>query len=172
VLGEFEILLNRYEVGQLSRRELLGALVAMALPTLPSGQQGPAIGTVRQLNHATLFVSDVARSQAFYQKLFGMPVLTRQGTGVNLRAGAGFIGLYPAAEFGGDPRIHHVCLAIDRFEAQSVLPKLKALGLEAAIRLRGDTEELYFSDPDGIDVQIQDTRYRGGVGRLGDRVTQ
>jgi len=169
VLEELETVLSRYEAGQLTRRDLLGALVAMTLPTLPTQQPAPAIGAVTQLNHATLFVSDVARSQAFYQRLFGMPVLTRQGTGVNLRAGAGFIGLYPAAEFGGDPRIHHVCLAVDRFDAQSVLPKLKALGLEASIRTRGDTEELYFSDPDGIDVQIQDTRYRGGGGRLGDR---
>lgn len=168
VLNELESVLNRYEAGQLSRRDLLGALVAMTLPTLPTRQSAPAIGAVTQLNHATLFVSDVAKSQEFYQRLFGMPILTRQGAGVNLRAGAGFIGLYPAAGRGA-PRIHHVCLAIDRFDAGAVLPKLSALGLNAEIVQRGDTEELYFSDPDGIDIQIQDTRYRGGVGRLGDR---
>jgi hypothetical protein len=46
---------------------------------------------------------------------------------------------------------------------------LQSLKLNAGISQRGDTEELYFDDPDGISVQIQDTRYRGGVGRLGDR---
>ena len=50
-----------------------------------------------------------------------------------------------------------------------MLSKLQALKLDAAINRRGDTEELYFDDPDGISVQIQDTKYRGGVGRLGDR---
>ena len=31
------------------------------------------------------------------------------------------------------------------------------------------TRGIYFDDPDGISIQVQDTRYRGGVGRLGDR---
>lgn len=168
MLDEFETVLDRYEAGQLSRRDLLGALAAMMLPVPPVRRSAPAIGAVTQLNHATLFVSDVARSQEFYQKLFGMPVLTRQGAGVNVRAGAGFIGLYPAGARGA-PRIDHVCLTIDRFVAETVLDKLRALRIPAEIAHRGDTEELYFTDPDGISVQIQDTRYRGGVGRLGDR---
>jgi hypothetical protein len=50
-----------------------------------------------------------------------------------------------------------------------VLKKLTDRGLKGAIRLRGDTKELYFSDPDGIRVQLQDVSYRGGVGPLGDR---
>jgi hypothetical protein len=87
---------------------------------------------------------------------------------VNLRAGAGFVGLYPAAD-RGTPRIDHICLSVDAFDAKSVLRRLQALKLNAGIVRRGDTEELYFDDHDGISVQIQDTRYRGGVGRLGDR---
>ena len=39
----------------------------------------------------------------------------------------------------------------------------------ARIRLRGDTKELYFNAPDNVRVQLQDVRYRGGVGPLGDR---
>ena len=50
----------------------------------------------KQLNHVTLFVRDVAESQRFYQRLFGMPVLTVQPPGVNLATGTGFLGLYPA----------------------------------------------------------------------------
>ena len=162
-------LLDRYEAGWMSRRELLGALIGVTLPTnLPRQTTTPLIGTATQLNHVTLFVQNVSRSQEFYQKLFGMPVLTPQGAGMNLRAGAGFVGLYPAAD-RGPPRIDHLCLSIDHFDARAVLPKLQALNLNAAIVQRGDTEELYFDDPDGIGVQIQDTSYRGGVGRLGDR---
>ena len=161
-------LLDRYESGSMSRRELLGALLAIALPPVADRQDAPLIGPATQLNHVTLFVKDVTRSQEFYQKLFGMPVLTHQGIGVNLRAGAGFVGLYPAGD-RGPPRIDHICLSVDRFNATSVLPKLQALKLNAEIIRRGDTEELYFDDPDGIGVQIQDTGYRGGVGRLGDR---
>jgi hypothetical protein len=32
----------------------------------------------------------------------------------------------------------------------------------------GGTPELYFTDPDGIRLQIQDMRYSGGSGYLGD----
>jgi hypothetical protein len=87
---------------------------------------------------------------------------------VNLRAGSAFVGLYPARDRGA-PRIDHICLAIDGFDATRVLPKLQSLKLNAEIVRRGDTEELYFEDPDGISIQVQDTKYRGGVGRLGDR---
>ena len=171
MIAELEALLRRYEAGQISRREFTGALLTMTVASTPSGQEPPVVGTATQLNHATLYVQDVARSQAFYQKLFGMPILTRQGAGVNLRAGAAFLGLYPARDRGA-PRIDHICLAIDRFDATRVLPTLQSLKLDAEIVRRGDTEELYFDDPDGISIQVQDTRYRGGVGRLGDRDPQ
>jgi hypothetical protein len=35
--------------------------------------------------------------------------------------------------------------------------------------MRGETKELYFTDPDGIRVQLQDVKYKGGVGILGDK---
>jgi hypothetical protein len=62
-----------------------------------------------------------------------------------------------------------VCLGIEKFDTERVLATLKSEGLDANIRLRGDTKELYFNDPDGIRVQLQDVRYIGGVGPLGDR---
>ena len=33
------------------------------------------------------------------------------------------------------------------------------------------TPELYFSDPDGLSIQLQDTKYCGGGGYLGDVCT-
>jgi hypothetical protein len=33
---------------------------------------------------------------------------------------------------------------------------------------KGGTPELYFTDPDGITIQIQETKYCGGVGYLGE----
>ena len=45
-------------------------------------------------------------------------------------------------------------------------------GVEAQVRMRADSnppaEELMFQDPDNIPVQIQDVRYCGGSGVLGD----
>jgi len=164
---DLDVLLDRYDHGTLTRRQLLPAIATLAVP-VHAAPAAPKIGVARQLNHATLFVRDVAKSQQFYQRLFGMPVLTPQPPGVNLAVGTAFIGLYPT-EAGDKPSIDHVCLGLDEFDANVIKRKLDVEGLEATIRLRGDTKELYFIDPNGIRIQLQDTRYRGGVGPLGAR---
>jgi catechol 2,3-dioxygenase-like lactoylglutathione lyase family enzyme len=164
---QLDQLLARYENGGITRRELLGTLATLVVVAPAATAAEPAIGAVKQLNHVTVFVQDVQKSVEFYQGLFGMPVLTRQDPGVNLKAGASFLGIYPA---GSQPAgINHVCFALDNFDADGVLEKLKDRGLKGNIRLRGDTKELYFTDPDNIRVQLQDVSYVGGVGPLGNR---
>ena len=49
------------------------------------------------------------------------------------------------------------------------MKQLTDRGIKGNIRLRGDTKELYFTDPDGIRVQLQDVKYIGGTGVLGDK---
>ena len=165
---ELETLLSGYDSGRLTRRELLGALAALVSGAAPSAQVvEPLVGAIKQLNHVTLFVEDVTTSVSFYQRLFGMPVLTPQDPGINLAAGNGFLGVYPAQ--GRPTGVNHVCFGLESFDADATLKKLLAQGLEANIRLRGDTKELYFNAPDDVRVQLQDVRYRGGVGPLGDR---
>jgi catechol 2,3-dioxygenase-like lactoylglutathione lyase family enzyme len=163
-----DALFDEYDRGQLSRRDLLSALgVLLGAPTAAVAAE-PAVGPVKQLNHVSIFVPDVKKSAEWYQALFGMPVLTPQDPGVNLNAGAGFLGIYPApnAQKGS---INHLCLGIENFDAERVLTTLTDRGVTARIRQRGDTKELYLTDPDGISVQLQDTSYIGGTGPLGNR---
>lgn len=159
-------LLDEYESGRITRRELLAALTASLAVAGSSAAAEPVIGNVRQLNHVTMFVRDVQKSVAFYQELFGMPVLTRQDPGMNLNTGTGFLGVYPAQARAA--AIDHVCLGLEGFDADAVLKKLTDRGLKASIRLRGETKELYFTDPDDIRIQLQDVKYVGGTGPLGD----
>lgn len=163
----FDQLLSRYENGQITRRELLSALSALVVAAPAANAAEPAIGAVKQLNHVTVFVQNVQKSVEFYQRLFGMPLLTPQDAGINLNAGSGFLGIYPAQ--GRTTGINHACFGLDKFDADAVLRKLTDAGVNASIRLRGDTKELYFTDPDNVRVQLQDVSYRGGVGPLGDR---
>jgi catechol 2,3-dioxygenase-like lactoylglutathione lyase family enzyme len=165
--GELDQLLARYEAGQISRRELLGALSALAAVTPEATAAAPAVGAAEQLNHVTVFVRDVPKSVEFYQRLFGMPVLTHQEPGVNLRVGSGFFGIYPAE--ARPTGIHHVCLGLESFDADAIAKKLDDAGVDGSIRRRGETKELYFTDADNVRVQLQDVRYIGGVGPLGDR---
>jgi catechol 2,3-dioxygenase-like lactoylglutathione lyase family enzyme len=165
-------LLQQYENGSLSRRELLGALALLvAAPTVAPAAQGATkpSGAIKAMNHVSIFVPNVQKSMEFYQNLFGMPLLTRQDPGMNLSTGTGFLGIYPNQPNTTGGSINHVCLAMENFDADAVLKQLTDRGIKANIRLRGDTKELYFTDPDGIRVQLQDVKYIGGTGVLGDK---
>lgn len=167
----FDRLLSRYENGQISRRELLTALTAVvvAAPAGGAAAAAPGVGPVKQMNHVSIFVPDVQKSKQFYQDLFGLPLLTSQDPGVNLSTGAGFLGIYPAQGGAAKGSINHMCFGVENFDADGVLKTLTERGLQARIRQRGDTKELYLTDPDGISVQLQDTKYIGGTGPLGDK---
>lgn len=163
-------LLQQYESGHISRRDLLGALALLvAVPHAAAAAQPRPIGAVKQMNHVSIFVPNVQKSVEFYQSLFGMPLLTRQDPGINLSAGQGFLGIYPAQGGATSGSINHVCFGMENFDADAVLKQLLDRGIKASIRLRGDTKELYFTDPDGIRVQLQDVTYKGGTGPLGDK---
>lgn len=166
----FDQLLGRYENGDISRRDLLAALATLvvAAPAVRV-DAAPAVGPVKQMNHVSIFVPDVQKSAQFYQDLFGLPLLTNQAPGVNLSTGAGFLGIYPAPGGAAKGSINHMCFGVDNFDADAVLKTLTDRGVQARIRQRGDTKELYLTDPDGISVQLQDTKYIGGTGALGDK---
>jgi catechol 2,3-dioxygenase-like lactoylglutathione lyase family enzyme len=161
-----EQLLEAYDARRISRRKLLAVLSGLLIPLRAAGSE-PAIGAIRQLNHVTIFVRNVDKAAAFYQELFGMPLLTRQVPGLNLSTGTGFLGIYPAP--GRGTGIDHLCFGMDNFNADAVLTKLRSRGVNARIRLRGDTKELHFTDPDNVHVQLQDVSYNGGVGPLGNQ---
>jgi catechol 2,3-dioxygenase-like lactoylglutathione lyase family enzyme len=111
------------------------------------------------------------------------------------RAGGAPSGGRGVAESGrgaasGPPRaagIDHACVAMDNFDPAAVTKLLVSYGLKQQegqgrsplvtyISLRmpnrggaeGGTPELYFTDPDGLPIQIQDVKYCGGGGFLGD----
>ena len=104
------------------------------------------------------------------------------GGGAPARAGA------PAAP----PRpatINHACMNMDGFKPDDVLKTLETVGIKPREGAQGPvgalrhyismrmenrggapegTPELYFTDPDGLLMQLQDTKYCGGSGYLGD----
>ncbi len=164
-------LLQQYETGSLSRRELLGALALLvAAPAMTDAAQAATpVGAVKSMNHVSAFVPNVQKSVEFYQGLFGLPLLTKQDPGINLSTGSGFLGIYPAQAGATTGSINHVCFGMENFDADAVLKQLTERGVKGNIRLRGDTKELYFTDPDGIRVQLQDVKYKGGTGPLGDK---
>lgn len=153
-------------------------------------EQAPA-GVLRlgEINHFTSFVSDGAGANLFYQNFFGLDVQAFQGPNAPVTGigdGKQFV-MYAGGGGGNTPaNIHHVSFNMDGFVVADVQAKLESRGITPRgdnqigplmhyISLRmperggaeGGTPELYFTDPDGILMQIQDTSYCGGGGYLG-----
>jgi catechol 2,3-dioxygenase-like lactoylglutathione lyase family enzyme len=146
---------------------------------------------LHELNHFTVFVNDGAEANRFYQDLFGLAVQAYQGpqapvTGIG--DGYQFV-MYagPQREAATPANIHHGCFNMHEFDVDRILSMLTDYGLSARgdapagplmhyVSLRmperggaeGGTPELYFTDPDGILMQLQDVSYCGGGGYLGN----
>src|SRR5690606_5178867 len=157
-----ESLLTDYEAGGLSRRDLVLTLTALAAaPRLGFAQSD--VLRARSLNHVSLIVSDLDRSVTFYERLFGLPVVSRQTGGVNLGVGGSFLGIYqggPSAE----PHINHLCFGLADFDAERTVAALTRSGVEAESRIRDGVAQVYCADPDGLRVQLQDESFCGGLG--------
>jgi len=152
----------------------------------PSVSPLEGVLTVREFQSFTLGVSNQQRSLDFYQSLFGMTVEGQAGSVPMLGVGSGLQRLLidGSAVGGATPRVTQVCLVMDGFDPDEVQRALSEFGvmprgdnpsaaepMASWIRMRGDTPELFFTDPDGIIIQLQDTSYCGGAGSLGNVCT-
>src|SRR5688500_2379944 len=105
---------------RLSRRTLLASLPAMSLlPRVLSAQSAPTL-SVKKINCFELRVSDPARTVAFYQDLFGMPVQARFGERICLRVGEGpqFMAIR-RLEAGETPAITYIGYSVENFDVQT-----------------------------------------------------
>src|SRR5687767_13347643 len=160
-----ESLLTHYESGRLSRRDLVGLLAALAATPRTGVAQQPTL-QVATLNHASLIVSNLERSVAFYQRVFGLPVKSTQQGGVNLAVGDAFLGVYQGGP-NAMPHINHICFGLRNFEPAAAVAALEAAGLPAEARERDGVTQVYTADPDNLRVQLQDVSFCGGLGALG-----
>jgi catechol 2,3-dioxygenase-like lactoylglutathione lyase family enzyme len=149
-----EALVEDFERGQLSRRQLVSRLMGLGaaltmMPGLTEASQGES-GTFQAtgVDHVALNVSSVPRSRDFYIKHLGLKVI-RDGGEDNCFLGGGddfFLTLFK----GDKPGLNHYCYAIRGYTADQAEEKLKTAGLKP----RREDNRIYFPDPDGIEVQV------------------
>ena len=153
-----------------------------------STEAAPARGalTTAGISHLTISVPDPEGTNDFYQRSFGMDIQAYQAASPLLGVGPGDDFLM-FIDLGAPARVHHACLTVDRFSVEGVQTALESVGVRprseagagalrhwVSMRMpdRGGapdgTPELYFSDPDGLPIQLQDPSYCGGGGYLGD----
>ena len=156
-------MINDFEHGRLSRRQLIAYLTGMFAASLGAtitfADQQPGRATpnpaetaptfdATDLNHIALNVTDVQRSQKWYQKHLGLKPTGREGF---LTTGKGWLALFQ----GEKPGLNHYCYSIANYDPADAVARLKAAGLTP----RREDGRVYFADPDGIDVRsrVRDT---------------
>ncbi len=152
--------------------------------------------TLGDINHFTTFVANASRANSFYQTLFELGIQSYQGpTTPALAVGDGlqflmFVGGAQSGPPKNPARIHHISLSVENFDVDGLFNTLKSYGLKARADgdnstppliyyvskrmpnrggAEGGTPEVYFTDPDGILLQVQAPSYCGGGGYLGDQ---
>jgi glyoxylase I family protein len=127
-------------------------------------------------SHVRLTVTDIARSRAFYEQVFGMPIAlevpegadeaTREQLsflfgGVIYRVGAALFGLRPAAPAGDrfdENRVglDHLAFLVDGVaDLENIARSLDELGIaHAGVKDIGLAHILEFRDPDNIALEL------------------
>jgi len=118
---------------------------------------------ISNLNHAVLFVSDLARSVQFYQKAFGFEVVDKLGDNAAfLRAAGGAnhhdLGLFRARGgevTQGNVGLYHLAWEVETIEDLSeAAASLGELGALTGMSDHGVSKSLYGADPDGIEFEV------------------
>ncbi|MBM3772999.1 MAG: VOC family protein [Acidimicrobiia bacterium] len=182
-----DTLLTMYDQKQLSRRELVGALLtalAMAPQAAAASSQQPAkpsnnltgapapknaLFRGRIVNHVTLSVSDIEESRQFYRSLLGASVLldgrsSAQAGYVDLLIGDSFVSLGKRSTLGVD----HFAIGLDPWPGadralemvRDRFPKSEPRANQNRVSQAAETRSVMLKDPDGISVQLGSVRYQ------------
>jgi catechol 2,3-dioxygenase-like lactoylglutathione lyase family enzyme len=156
-------MLDQYERGGLSRRQLVLALAGLAagvggIASARAGQDPPAGAPAgestfhaTELNHLALNVTDIGRSRDFYMKHLGLTVMREGRSQCFLDVGPHFLALFLNATAA--PGLNHYCYTVKGYTADSAVETLKSAGFAP----RRAENRVYFDDPDGLEVQVSAT---------------
>jgi catechol 2,3-dioxygenase-like lactoylglutathione lyase family enzyme len=148
-------LLNRFEKGTLTRRELIQGLATLTAVSGTSSaataavvQEGPLKAT--KIDHVSIQVTDLPRSVAFYQKIFGFAVMSEDKPNEIVRLGSGkiLVSLHHKSPTGV---VDHFAIGVENFNRDAVTRELKQRGVNAEENLDAG---FHIKDPEGISVQI------------------
>src|SRR6185503_10888890 len=119
---------------------------------------------VQRLNHAVLYVSDLERAIAFYEKFFGFEVISRQPPMAFLRAQGsdnhhdlGLLGLGPGATspLPGSTGLYHLAWQLSSMqELAQARHTLRDGGAYVGESDHGATKSVYGVDPDGNEFEL------------------
>ena len=145
-------LVSRFERGVLTRRELVQglAMLAAASGTAADGQAQDAGMKAAKIDHVSIQVTDLPRAIAFYQKMFGLTLVSEDKPNEIVRLGAGkvLVSLHHKSPTG---LVDHFAIGVEKFNKETATRELKARGVNPEENIDAG---FHIKDPEGISVQI------------------
>jgi len=145
-------LLNRFERGVLTRRELVQSLTMLTATSGATSTAHAQEAGIRaaKIDHVSIQINDLPRSIAFYQKMFGLTIVSEDKPNEIVRLGAEkvLVSLHHKSPTG---LVDHFAIGVERFEREAVTRGLKGLGATPENNLDAG---FHIKDPEGINVQI------------------
>lgn len=128
----------------------LAMLTAAASGSASAAGVQEAAFKVTKIDHVSIQVSDLARSVDFYQKMFGLSVVSQDKTNEIVRLGITrtLVSLHHKGPTG---IVDHFAIGIDPFNKESVTRDLKHRRVNPAENIDAG---FHVKDPEGISVQI------------------
>jgi catechol 2,3-dioxygenase-like lactoylglutathione lyase family enzyme len=150
-------LVDRFERGGLTRRQLiqgLTALVAAGRTAADAAAQGAGL-TATGIDHTSVLVTDLQRSAEFYRRIFGLTPVSEDKANRILRLGTGGAGvnatIVSLRQQNPPGLIDHFAISVDGFNRDAVTQTLKQHGLTPDNNIEFG---FHIKDPDGAVVQI------------------
>src|SRR5436190_21966732 len=145
-------LLNRFESGTLTRRGLIQGLAMLTAAGAEAQAQAPgATLKAAKIDHMSIQVSDLPRSIAFYQKMFGLAIVSEDKPNEIVRLGVGMKALVSLHHKSPTGLVDHFAIGVENFNKDTVTRELKARGADPSDNLDAG---FHIIDPEGISVQI------------------
>ena len=144
-------LVHRFEQGSLTRRQLiqgLSLLMATGVPAAGAAQTGGLRGT--GIDHVSILVTDLQRSAAFYQSIFGMTPLSEDKPNQILRLGMKRT-IVSLRHEGPSGIVDHFAISVENFNREAVTQQLSQHALTPQQNVQFG---FHIKDPDGVVVQI------------------
>ena len=148
-------MLETYEKGKLSRRQLVQGLALMVAGSTAMSAAEEFKGV--SINHVSLNVSNLERSTDFYHNVLGAAIHKRQGNNQAI-FGKDFLVLRPGTPAGA---VGHFAIGVEHLDKDSATAALKARGANPLETKDAEGLGFHVVDPDGFPVQIVDASNTG-----------
>ncbi|HEY2011942.1 MAG TPA: VOC family protein, partial [Bryobacteraceae bacterium] len=124
-------LIDRFERGKLTRRELVQGLSLLAAGgAVSEAQPRPAATQGARIDHVSIQVRDMPKSMAFYQEMFGLSVVSEDKPNEIVRLGVEKSVIVSLHHKNPTGLVDHFAIGVRNFNREAAARSLKERGVD------------------------------------------